>query len=155
MAYSVFISYSTRDLRTAEVIRGWVQHAGATVFLAQYSVPPGQQLAEQVLAAIRNCDLFLLMWSQGARGSDWVPQEIGVARGLNKPILPIVLDANAPPPGFIQGLKYLPLYPNAQAAVEWLHQSVTAQVKQKEVQGWVVVGILAAVVAALLVSARE
>ncbi len=41
MAFSVFISYSTKDLTNAEHLRDSVRAARATPFLAEYSVAPG------------------------------------------------------------------------------------------------------------------
>lgn len=152
MAFSVFISYSTRDLLTADLVRQWVGHAGAQAFLAEYSVAPGQVLANDILNAIRQCDLFVLLWSAAAQGSDWVPQEIGVARGLDKAIIPVVLQANVALPAFIGGLKYLPLYRDPKAAVEWLHSQVGERVRAKELQGAIGVAVLTVLVAAVLLS---
>src|SRR5690606_1008619 len=106
------------DLATASALRTWIQHAGAKAFIAEYSVSPSQSLASAIEAAIRRCDLFVLLWSGNAAQSSWVPQEIGIAKGLMKPILPIVLHAGASPPAFIGDLKYLPLYPDPNAAVQ-------------------------------------
>lgn len=150
MAYAVFISYSTHDLPTARVVLQWIQHAGASGFLAEYSTAPGEPLSAMILDAIKQCDLFVLLWSHQAKSSDWVPQEIGVATGLSKSIIPIVMDGQTALPGFIQNLKYLPLYPNPQAAVEWLHKTVVERAKQKQVQSWITAGVLAAIVTALL-----
>src|SRR5260370_39536672 len=68
MGYSVFISYSTRDLPTANSLREWITYAGAQAFLAEYSVEPGRPLADDIIQAIRGRDLFLLLWSHNARG---------------------------------------------------------------------------------------
>ena len=118
MAYSVFISYSTRDLTVATNLQEWINYAGATAFLAEYSVIPGTSLAENIIRAIKGCDLFVLLWSHNARGSEWVPQEIGIAKGAGKPIMPVVLHDGLELPGFIKDLKYLALYKDPQAAVD-------------------------------------
>jgi hypothetical protein len=150
MAFSVFISYSTRDLQTADVIRQWVQHARASAFVAEHTLPPGSPLAQEILRAIQTCDLFLLLWSTNARASEWVPQEIGVAKGLQKPIIPVVLQDALELPAFIRDLKYLPLHRNPKAAVEWLHRYLVERVVQKELQTVAAAAVLTAIVAALL-----
>ncbi len=134
MSFAVFISYSTRDLASAEALTTWVAKAGAIPFIAEYSVAAGTPLATSIMAAIKSSDLFLLLWSNNAKGSDWVPQEIGVARGAGKPIMPVVLQADLALPGFISDLKYLAVYADPANAVEWLYQHLVARVKEKDVR---------------------
>jgi hypothetical protein len=145
MAYSVFISYSTQDLATAEALRTWITAAGADSFLAKYSLEPGQPLAAELMAAIQRCDLFLLLWSQNAKSSEWVPQEIGVARGAGRTIVPVVLHPGLSLPGFINDLKYLPLYEDTMAAVEWLRSDVASRVQDKQVV--IFIGLVLAILA--------
>jgi len=58
------------------------------------------------------------LWSTNAKNSEWVSQEIGKAHSLNKQILPLVLTEGLTLPGFINGLKYLPVYQNPAAAIQ-------------------------------------
>ena len=153
MSFSAFISYSTRDLADANALRDWVAVAGATPFLAEYSVAPGRPLAADILAAIRGCDLFLLIWSTSARESEWVPQEVGIARGAGKPILPIVLEPGLELPGFLRDLKYLAVYRDPTSSVKWLHQHVAARVKEKADTA-VVMGVIGAVLLLMAVHKR-
>ncbi len=150
MAYSVFISYSTRDLATATTLQQWIEYAGATAFLAQYSAVPGTPLSEEIIRAIKGCDLFLLLWSGNARASEWVPQEIGMAKGTLKPIMPVVLHDGLELPGFIKDLKYLDLYKDPQAAVEWLHSHVVGLIKKRDSDRLVVLGVVGAIAMAFL-----
>src|SRR3989337_1599362 len=106
MPFSVFISYSTSDLANATVLSGWVTAAGAKPFLAEYSLAPGRALAADIVTAIQNCDLFLLLWTGSARNSEWVPQEIGIAKGAAKPIMPVVLQRGLDLPGLLKVLKF-------------------------------------------------
>jgi hypothetical protein len=154
MAFSVFISYSTHDLPSASALQGWVAPAGASPFLAEYSLEPGRSLPTEILAAIKACDLFLLLWSANARLSDWVPQEIGVARGAEKPIIPIVLHDGLTLPGFVSDLKYLPVYRDPQSAAQWMYEHLLQRVKRKESDAWVVAGVVAALLL-LLASSKK
>ena len=94
------------------------------VFAAEYSVRPSQALNDEIIRAIRACDLFVLLWSYDARTSDYVPQEIGIAVGCNKAILPVVTEDSVPVPGFITNLKYLPAHKNWDGSFQWLAQFV-------------------------------
>lgn len=110
MTYKVFISYSTKDFPLADYVRNLLQHSSVEVFVAEYSVVPGQSLPVEIIAAIKNCNLFILLWSENSKESEWVPQEIGIATSEKKPILPVVPHQKISLPGFISSLKYLPLY---------------------------------------------
>jgi len=125
MAYNVFISYSSKNLHIVDWARSTLAQPGITeVFAAEYSVLPSQVLNDEIIRAIRVCDLFVLLWSHDARGSDYVPQEIGIAVGCNKTILPVVMEDNVPVPGFITNLKYLPAHRNWDGSFQWLAQFV-------------------------------
>jgi TIR domain len=148
MAFQVFVSYSTRDLHVVTALREHLQSVGAIVYVAEYSTAPGQSLSEEIQGAIQRCDLFLLVWSTNARSSEWVPQEIGAAKGLKKPIMPVVLHAGLNLPAFLSDLKYLELHKNPTAAVEWLRGFV-AERAQKKQQGEALA--LLAIVGAILI----
>lgn len=146
MPYSVFVSYSTRDLARATQLRDLIARAGATPYVAEYSTRPGLALSAEILQAIKTCDLFLLLWSTDARHSDWVPQEIGVAKGTGRSIMPVVLHPGLSLPGFINDLKYLALYNNPSAALAWLQDHVFAQARKKEqTDALVLLGVGAAI----------
>lgn len=147
MSFTTFISYSTRDIALATQTKELLEQTGSQVFLAEYSLAPGAGLSSEITRAIKSCDLFILLWGRNSQSSEWVPQEIGIAKGAERAILPVALDRGMGLPGFIKDLKYLPLYENPGSALEWLRQSVFQRVKQKEkTDGLVWLGIGAAVV---------
>lgn len=147
MSFTTFISYSTRDIALATKTKELLEQTGSQVFLAQYSLAPGASLSSDITKAIKCCDLFILLWGRNSQSSEWVPQEIGIARGAERAILPVLLDRGMELPGFIKDLKYLAVYENPASALEWLRQSVFQRVKQKEkTDGLVWLGIGAAVV---------
>lgn len=146
MPYNIFISYSTKDIEKVNRIKAMLQHSAINVFVAEYSLLPGQSLSENIVAAINNCNLFILLWSGNAKESEWVPQEIGIAKSLSKTILPLVLEPGISLPGFISNLKYLNAYQNPEKALEWLQSNVfkSAEEKQKT-DGIVWLGLGAAI----------
>ncbi len=152
MAFSVFISYSSHDLLNATHLRDWAKAAGAEPFLAEYSLAPGRPLAADIIQAIKGCDLFLLLWSANAKNSEWVPQEIGVAKGAGKPIMPVVLQQGIELPGFIKDLKYLAVYRDPTSSVQWLYQHLATKVKEKDTNAKIAVGVLGALLLLLAVS---
>jgi hypothetical protein len=146
MSYKVFISYSTKNINEVNHIKKMLAHSSIDVFVAEYSLLPGQPLSETIINAINNCDLFLLLWSNSAKESEWVPQEIGVARSINKTILPVILEQNLSLPGFISNLKYLNGYKNPEKALECLQTNVFKNAEQKQKnEGLIWLGLGAAI----------
>ena len=128
----VFVSYATADLATVDMVKKWSTDPKVEVFVAEHSAPAGTALTDRIIAEIQGCDLFLLMWSAEAARSEYVLQEVGVAVGARRPILPVALEQGVPLPALIANLKYLdaPRYPS-----EWLvevqkHLADMAQTKQ-------------------------
>jgi len=116
--FKVFVSYSTRDLKNVAELQQSLVGSGVEVFVAEHSVRPSEQLSSTISSAISACDLFVLLWSENAKTSEWVSQEIGKAHSLKKQILPLVLTEGLSLPGFISDLKYLPLYINSDTAMQ-------------------------------------
>lgn len=131
MAFRVFVSYSTHDLGLATHVQQMLVASGAQVFVAEYSLPAGAALTPAIVKAIKSCDLFILLWSEHAKKSEWVPQEIGVARGCEKPVIPVLLQPGGEAPGFLRGLKYLPLFKNPTQALAWLRRHVAGLAAEK------------------------
>jgi len=74
--------YSTKDLAQVNHIKTALRGLpDVKLFIAQYSLKRGQSLSIDVLKAINECDLFLLLWSKEAKNSEWVQMEIGAAKG--------------------------------------------------------------------------
>ena len=132
MALKVFFSYSTRDLRIVQFVQQMLAGTQVQVFVAEYDVAPGKALAPAVVGAIKECDVFVLLWTQNARTSDWVPQEIGIAKGHGKTIIPVVLQQGLPLPGFISDLKYLDVPKDPDFAFTWLRDNLIAQASEKQ-----------------------
>lgn len=143
MALRVFISYSTKDLQVVNFVKSMLVGSPVEVFIAEYSVSPGQSLSSSIISAIKRCDLFLLLWSTNAKGSEWIPQEIGVAKAENKQIIPVVLHSDLKLPGFIRDLKYLDVPKDPQMAFTWLRDSIFARANEKKKQeavAWLALG---------------
>ena len=134
MAYKVFVSYSTKDIPNVDSLRQFLQFPDVECFVSEYTVAPGAPIAATTKAAILGCDLFVLLWSKNAMGSEWVSQEIGIAHGNNKPILPFVLEQGLALPGFIKELRYVAAFQNPQQAMYSLRETVlrNSLVKQNQ-----------------------
>ena len=130
--FNVFVSYSTTDLSHVEELKLQLAANEVEIFVAEHSVLAGEDLSKEIKEAIARCDLFVLLWSQEARRSDWVPQEIGIADQQGKLIVPLVLEENLQLTGFISGLKYIDVTKDRQLAFEEAQSRVFEAVEKKK-----------------------
>jgi len=110
MTYNIFISYSTKDLQTAKWLeQSLLQIKGAKVFLAHSNFIAGS-LSDALINKIKQCNLFIVLYSKEAHASSYVQQEIGVAKGNNKIIIPVVIEPDVKPGAMLEGINYVKLY---------------------------------------------
>jgi hypothetical protein len=132
MAFKLFISYSTQDLTQVGLLQQQLQGTPIEVFIAEHSVRPSEELAPKISTAIAESDLFVLLWSESAKASEWVPQEIGRASALGKKILPLVLSESvASLPGFISTLKYLAVHKDPAASLQTARTMILEEYQKK------------------------
>lgn len=105
---SAFISYSTSDCNyKAQTLKEDIlkRYLGFDSFIAHNDIAGGKQFDEMIKDQIKKADIFFVLVSKNAKQSVYVNQEIGMAIGYNKPIIPIKVDEN--PFGFIANLQAL------------------------------------------------
>jgi hypothetical protein len=74
----IFISYKTSDRPRAEVIRGWFEAAGWSVWIDR-EVEIGQPWEGRIVEALAAAKVVVVIWSAEARRSDWVLREAKAA----------------------------------------------------------------------------
>ena len=134
MSFKIFVSYSTKDLTQVELLKNQLVGTNIEVFIAEHSILASQELAPTISKAIMECDLFVVLWSNNAKNSDWVSQEIGRADTLNKTILPLVLDDDLNLPGFISRLKYIPVYKDENSSLSQARKIIVKAYESKKEQ---------------------
>src|SRR5262249_37313786 len=87
----VFLSYCGADRDKAHEVFRQLEQAGATVFLAERSIPGGERWEQMLLASLRGCRHFWVLCSPASMRSEWVLTECAAAWVLGKRILPILL----------------------------------------------------------------
>lgn len=110
MTYNVFFSYSTANLATAQNIRNYfIQIPNTDVFLCEDTVTVGQ-LTQDITTKINSCDMFIVLYDRHSHTSQYVQNEIGVATGARKPIIPLVLESQYLPTAMLTGTRYYPIW---------------------------------------------
>lgn len=124
MAFTVFISHSTKDLNVVNEFAKWLRANNVVVHIAESQIKAGTRLSEKVSKLINQSDCVLaILTIEGVR-SKWVNQEIGFAVRGGKLVVPIV-EEGVQVKGFLESLEYIPFdrrnpYDAVTRAVEYL-----------------------------------
>lgn len=151
MAFDVFISYATKDIKTVDRLKDQLESSAIVdVFTAEYTIKPGESISRKIFNAINRCDFFILFWSKHSKESEWVSRELDRARKLDKDILPVILTPSLKPPGFLRDIKYLKAEEDIDAALEWLQSNVIQKAMEKKQRNRAIAFIIAWAILAIL-----
>ena len=109
MSFNIFLSYSTKDLQHANDLQAELAETPVNLYVADRSLPVGSEIRATLIEQIKNCSLFVLIWSDRSKDSEWILWEVGQATALNKQIIPIALDEAHQIPASLAHLKFLTL----------------------------------------------
>lgn len=106
----VFISYATEDMAVAGTLYRKLSAAGAFVFQFGESETVGKSTWDQILASIRECDVFLLLVSSHSTHSRPVKEELDHAHYSHintdeknpSRLIPAIIERGVEPPPLIQ-----------------------------------------------------
>jgi len=100
-----FISYSAHDCdKKSSILKELLQkYLGFESFTAHTDVPGGKDFNEMIIKQIKTSHIFFPLISESSEKSTFVNQEIGIAIGSGKPIIPIKINKN--PFGFISHIQ--------------------------------------------------
>ena len=99
----VFVSYSSDDKILAGRIKRILEGYGLSVFLAHDDIPPLREWQEEISKNLDKCDVFIPILTGSFCTSEWTDQEVGIAYGLKKLIIPFKVDTA--PYGFISKIQ--------------------------------------------------
>jgi len=152
--FSVFVSYSTKDIETIKPILQQMQSIqGLTIFFADRSLNPGDLISQRIIQSIKVADVFIVFYSESALQSSYVQQEIGVARGQEKIIIPILLDQTKPSGMIATNVHYLDIHEadkedhEKQKLFQFLSQSIQYKTQKQFLNALLLLGIGFSIVA--------
>lgn len=153
----IFISYSSKDSEKIKPISKYISSIqGAKTFLAEENMEPSSEVIQTIVNKIKSADIFLVFFSKDAKESEYVQQEIGVAKGNNKIIIPILLDSTTPK-AMLVNTNYVNLSDEEkeQAELRRLYSFIADNINRKnQNQELINLGILAIGVGALLLKEK-
>jgi TPR repeat protein len=89
MAATVFLSYASKDQKTAETICQALEGRGLECWMAVRNVHPGENFQEAIVRAIRAAKVMLFVFSANSNNSDEVKKEIALAGKEKVFVIPI------------------------------------------------------------------
>jgi hypothetical protein len=90
---SVFISYSSKDVKIAESIENHLLQNGFDDNLWRDKSNIRADWSREIANALSKSNIVLLIWSENFSKSEWVKNEWLTARALGKPILIVIISA--------------------------------------------------------------
>lgn len=141
----IFISHAQADLPLAEYLHRHLTQEGLSVYLASVSMSPGERWKQSILDNLRSSTWVICLASRAACESRWVMQEMGVAIGANKKLVPFVWDM--PPdalPGWMQQYQAVNLGSVSQEEAKIAIVRVADAIKSEKQKGLAILGLIVA-----------
>lgn len=88
----VFISYKAEEYDQAKAVKDHLEANAIPCWMAPMSIAGGMSYASEIPPAIEGCSVFLLMLSEKAQQSKWVPREVDQAINCEKVIMPYMME---------------------------------------------------------------
>jgi len=98
--HDIFISYSSADEHVAREIRSGLERWGVDVWIARRDISGGRDWRDVIANSIVSCRGVVFLSSRSAHRSRMTRKEILFAEAEQKPIVPVRLDDEEPPPVF-------------------------------------------------------
>ncbi len=89
----VFISYSSQNQAIANAICHIMEEYGIPCWIAPRDILPGKTWAGNIVQAIRDCALVVLVYSKDSNISEQVANEIDKAFNFGRTIIPFIVDS--------------------------------------------------------------
>ncbi len=89
MAHDAFISYSSKDKTIADAVCARLEARGIRCWIAPRDVQPGQPYGEEIIDAIHDCRVMVLVLSANANASPHIPKEVERAVSGGVSVIPL------------------------------------------------------------------
>jgi adenylate cyclase len=96
MAHDVFLSYAAADKAAAFAVLKGLEDQRIRCWIAPRDIPPGSEYGQQIVDALKGCQVFVVIFSAGANGSPHVRREVERAVSLDRIIVPFRVEDVAP-----------------------------------------------------------
>src|ERR1700679_475893 len=127
----VFISFSSKDLKTATAICGALESRGHSCWMSSRDVMPGENYQGAIVRAIRDAGVMVLVFSANANNSEEIKKEMSLASQSRIMVIPVRAEDVLPSEDFTYELatrQWIDMFVDWERAIELLNQQVAAAV---------------------------
>lgn len=143
----VFVSYSVKDREIAEFLCKHLTEEGLDVFRAPLSINPGERWDEKILNKLKTSPWILFLASRAACASPIVQQEVGVALGTEKKLVPVVWDMNPSElPGLVKNVQALDLRNTSLVEAREQVSKIAGRIKADKLKGYLIAALVIAAI---------
>lgn len=131
----VFISYSTKDADSANLVHSYLEGNGVSCWIASRNIEGGESFAVQIVNAIEECSVFVMIASGNSNDSNHVSNEMSIAFGAKKKIIPFRLNDFSLSKSniyFLQQAQWIDAYKNLNEGLKHLLMAVRTVIPKEE-----------------------
>ena len=119
-SHDVFIEYSSWDSREADKIRYLLEQNGIKCWIAPRDLRQGNDIYSEVVRAIKNAKIFLLIFSKDSYQSIFSKNNLEIAINREKPIISFNIDETISEMEIYSKIHMIPAYPRPEGSYEAL-----------------------------------
>ena len=130
--HSVFISFSSRDRRTAKLVCKELEKRGLPCWISSRDVTPGENYQAAIARAIKACKVVVLLFTCHANDSEEIKKEISLASRFKAAVIPVRVEDVSMDEAFSYELatrQWIDAFKGWEAALENLAQSAHAYIR--------------------------
>ena len=135
MPKKVFISFSSKDLKTATAICGALEARGHPCWMSSRDVMPGENYQGAIVRAIREAGVMVLVFSANANNSDEIKKEMSLASQSRTMVIPVRSEDVLPSEDFTYELatrQWIDMFIDWEQAIEKLSRQIEVAVPREE-----------------------
>jgi hypothetical protein len=128
MPKKVFISFSSKDLKTATAICGALEARGHPCWMSSRDVMPGENYQGAIVRAIREAGVMVLVFSANANNSDEIKKEMSLASQSRTMVIPVRSEDVLPSEDFTYELatrQWIDMFIDWEQAIEKLSKQIS------------------------------
>jgi len=103
--YRIFLSHVSKYKTKAEELKEKLNNLHISTFVAHTDIEPTKKWQDEIELALESTDCLLALITEDFHISNWTDQELGIAMGKGKLIIPVACGGN--PYGFLQKYQWL------------------------------------------------
>lgn len=132
IGHSVFISFCSKDRRTAKLVCKELEHRGLPCWISSRDARPGENYQAAIVRAIKSAKVVVLLFTASANDSDEIKKELSLASWFKSAVIPIRVEDVSMDEAFSYELatrQWIDTYMGWEAALANLAQSARSYIK--------------------------